>query len=72
VEEGEQFLPGDRVRVDPHYWDTDIAGLVGTVSHYPEGLTSQAGTVWVDFDVEEWKPGVVDGAEVDADGLRRV
>ncbi len=66
------FHPGDRVRVDSAYWSADVAGRTGTVAQYPAGVTSQDGVVWVEFDVDEWKPGVVEGAEVDAGSLHHL
>ena len=70
MNERDVFKPGDRVRVAADYWVGELAGHTGCVSEYPEGCgPTDPGCCWVELDVEEWKIGVTDGAEVDAEHL---
>jgi hypothetical protein len=69
MQETKQLLPANRVRVDPAYWNAEVAGRTGTIALYPECATPQEGCLWVELDVDDWHPGVVDGAEVDAANL---
>ncbi len=72
MENLDRFRPGDHVRIDPEYWDADLAGRTGVVSTYPDGVPANEGCVWVEVDVKQWQPGVVVGAEIDAASLRRL
>jgi hypothetical protein len=67
-----QFRPGDRVRVDSDYWDSKLAGRTGTVAKIPAGVRVQEGCRWVDLDVPQWKPGVIDGVEIEATNLKKL
>lgn len=65
----DHLQPGDRVQVKTDHWDAQLVGRTGTVATYPAEASQCPRCVWVDLDVAEWKPGVIDGAEVEAEFL---
>lgn len=63
------FSLGNRVQIDATYWDKEVAGRTGRIEPYPRGATPQPGCVWVELDIEQQGPGVIDGVEVHPDSL---
>jgi hypothetical protein len=67
-----QFQIGDQVRISDQYWHREIAGRNGAIGLPPEGVELNADCLWVELDVDEWLPGVIDGSEVSAEYLQSI